>query len=68
MFFLCVWRGFTASKTESPTSTNRSRGHRSVDVGDSDLEAVKPHFLRRCFTAHVRPSCRRIFGEEERVT
>ncbi|MDE5999003.1 MAG: hypothetical protein K2H04_02875 [Bacteroidaceae bacterium] len=27
----------------SPTSTNRSRGHRSVGVGDSDLVAVEAH-------------------------
>ncbi|MDE5739480.1 MAG: hypothetical protein K2H92_04100 [Bacteroidaceae bacterium] len=29
----------------SPTPTNRSRGHRSVGVGDSDLEAVEAHYI-----------------------
>ncbi|MDE5739557.1 MAG: hypothetical protein K2H92_04515 [Bacteroidaceae bacterium] len=43
----------------SPTPTNRSRGHRSVGVGDSDLEAVEAHCAQKRFAADVRFSCLR---------
>ncbi|MDE6000223.1 MAG: hypothetical protein K2H04_09190 [Bacteroidaceae bacterium] len=42
----------------SGTSTNRSRGHRSVGVGDSDLEAVK--------RLHRRRALRRTFASEDK--
>ncbi|MDE7117961.1 MAG: hypothetical protein K2O61_04890 [Bacteroidaceae bacterium] len=41
----------------SGTSTNRSRGHRSVGVGDSDLEAVKRLHRRRA----LRPRTKAVF-------
>ncbi|MDE5738907.1 MAG: hypothetical protein K2H92_01150 [Bacteroidaceae bacterium] len=44
----------------SPTSTNRSPRHRLTDVGDSDLEAVKPLHTQECFKAHAQPCYLRI--------
>ncbi|MDE7117646.1 MAG: hypothetical protein K2O61_03265, partial [Bacteroidaceae bacterium] len=35
-------------KSMSPTPIGRSRGHRSVGVGDSDLEAQKAHLQEAC--------------------
>ena len=43
-------------KSMSPTPIGRSRGHRSVGVGDSDLEAVKAHHTAKRLTAHVAPA------------
>ncbi|MDE5739284.1 MAG: hypothetical protein K2H92_03110 [Bacteroidaceae bacterium] len=37
----------------SPTSTNRSPRHRLVEVGDSDLEAVKARLMRTWQESHV---------------
>ncbi|MDE7118564.1 MAG: hypothetical protein K2O61_08015 [Bacteroidaceae bacterium] len=37
----------------SPTPIGRSRGHRSVGVGDSDFGVVKAHCTWRCFTWFV---------------
>ncbi|MDE7118106.1 MAG: hypothetical protein K2O61_05640 [Bacteroidaceae bacterium] len=41
----------------SPTPIGRSRGHRSVGVGDSDLGAVKAHSTPKRLTARFVPSC-----------
>ncbi|MDE5740747.1 MAG: hypothetical protein K2H92_10665 [Bacteroidaceae bacterium] len=38
----------------SPTPIGRSRGHRSVGVGDSDLEVVKAHHTQECSKVHVK--------------
>ena len=38
---VCVWCASTASKSESPTPTNRCRGLRLVDVGDIDFSGKK---------------------------
>ncbi|MDE5998803.1 MAG: hypothetical protein K2H04_01835 [Bacteroidaceae bacterium] len=40
----------------SPTPIGRSRGHRSVGVGDSDLEAVKARHTQKRPAAHITPS------------
>lgn len=38
------------TKSMSPTPISRSRGHRSVGVGDSDLVAVKELHKQQCLT------------------
>ncbi|MDE5738977.1 MAG: hypothetical protein K2H92_01510 [Bacteroidaceae bacterium] len=42
----------------SPTSTNRSPRCRLTDVGDSDLEAVKPRHKQKCLITVVKHSSR----------
>ncbi|MDE5998481.1 MAG: hypothetical protein K2H04_00145 [Bacteroidaceae bacterium] len=37
----------------SPTPIGRSRGHRSVGVGDSDLEVVEAHCMWKCLTCRL---------------
>ncbi|MDE5739172.1 MAG: hypothetical protein K2H92_02530 [Bacteroidaceae bacterium] len=41
----------------SGTSTNRSPRHRSVGVGDSDLEGVKPLHTLTCSAVYGRRPC-----------
>ncbi|MDE5999843.1 MAG: hypothetical protein K2H04_07230 [Bacteroidaceae bacterium] len=58
---------FTASKSESPTSTNRSRGHRSVDVGDSDFCAFFGGSWSEAFVGALGYPCLRVVEFQRHV-